>query len=215
MGKLIIKSGLRFGRLVAIREGKTLRLPSGQTNRTIRCKCDCGKVKNIRLLHLIRGRTQSCGCIHPKHGYAKSKLYRVWTGIKERCFRDGHINSNRYKGRGIKMCDRWKNSFTSFKNWALQNGWKEGLQIDRINNNGHYTPSNCRFVTNIVNANNKESTILIFYNGKKTPIQFILKEKKISNHYRTIYGRLKRGWDGQEAIDTPIREGNYKRNFAA
>jgi len=215
MGKLIIKRGRRFGKLKVIREGKTLKLPSGQTNRTMRCKCDCGSVKNIRLLHLVRGRIQSCGCIMPQHGYAKTKLYRVWTAMKERCYRDGYIDQHRYKDRGITVCKRWLHNFISFKNWALKNGWQEGLVIDRIKNNKGYSPGNCRFVTQLINANNREDTIMVLYNGVNVSLSLLLNEKKKINHYAAIYGRIKRGWQEQKAIDTPIREGNYKHSKAA
>lgn len=211
MGKIIIKKGTKYGRLVVIREGKTLTLPSGQKNRTIRCKCDCGKVKNIRLHHLVRNRTISCGCLTEKHGMSGGKLYRVWTAMKERCHREGYIDQHRYKDRGISICDRWNKSFTSFMKWAIKNSWEEGLQIDRINNNLGYCPKNCRFVTNKINANNREDTIVVLYNGVNIALKLILEERGLQNHYGAIYTRIKRGWGHQDAIDTGIRVGNYKK----
>lgn len=216
MAKITIIEGMVFGKLTVIREGKPLKLPSGQTNRAIRCRCDCGKVKNIRLLHLVRGRIRSCGCLSgEKHNMTGGKLYRVWTAMKERCYREGYIDQHRYKNRGIKICKSWLNSFVAFKNWALKNGWKPRLQIDRINNNGNYKPSNCRFVTNVINVNNRENTLMVSYNGKKVSLSLLLMKKNKTIHYAAIYGRIKRGWDEQKAVDTKIKEGNYKRNIAA
>lgn len=210
--RLLINTGSTFGLLTVIREGKLIKLPSGQVNRTIRCKCKCGKVKNVRLLHLVRGRIRSCGCLGgEKHGLSGGKLYRCWCSMKDRCYRESYIDSHRYLKRGITICDEWLYSFTSFKKWALSHGWKEGLQIDRINNNGNYKPGNCRFVTNMINGNNRENNIYILYNGEKRAIRLILLEKNKMQNFSAIYGRIKRGWDAQKAIDTPIRKGNYKR----
>lgn len=144
-----------------------------------------------------------------------SKLYRCWSAMKERCYRDGYIDSHRYKKRGIKICKGWRNSFVRFKEWALKNGYKDGLQIDRINNDGNYEPGNCRFVTNMVNGNNRENNIYIIYNGEKRAIRLVLLEKNKLQNYAAIRGRIKRGWDAQKAVDTPIRDGNYKRNIAS
>jgi hypothetical protein len=210
-GKLNIPPGSVFGELTVIREAKKYTLPSGQTNRAMRCKCSCGKIKNIRLLHLVRGRIKSCGHLNGEnHGLSSTKLYRVWSGMRDRATLDSFIHAHRYKKRGIKICNSWLNSFTYFKNWALKNGYKHDLTIDRINNNGDYRPGNCRFVTNKVNCNNKEATMFVVYNKKIVALSLILEERKMSAHYHTIYGRIKRGWDDQKAIDTKIRKGNYK-----
>lgn len=113
------------------------------------------------------------------------------------------------------MDPAWKKSFTAFANWAMANGYQEGLQIDRINNNGNYEPQNCRFVPNIVNVNNREITFMINYNGLRVPFKDLLREKKIpETHEGAIRGRIRRGWNHQKAIDTPIRTGNYKRRAA-
>jgi len=87
-------------------------------------------------------------------------LYRIWIGIKRRCYLKSSTNYNRYGGRGIKVCEEWKSDSAAFKNWCLQNGYKEGLQIDRIDNDGDYSPDNCRFVTNQENSQNTSRTKL-------------------------------------------------------
>jgi hypothetical protein len=117
--------------------------------------CQCGKSFVAVIAGVKSGNTRSCGCIHSaqlsnrnrKHGLAFSPLYKVWGNMKTRCY---NANCNSYKdygGRGIIICDGWKNDFLTFAKWALLNGWNANLEIDRINNNGNYEPNNCRFVT--------------------------------------------------------------------
>lgn len=166
MGKIKDIKGQRFGKLVVI-EFKEIKKHRAMWL----CKCDCGNTKTIYSDCLLRGDTKSCGCIHQKqliernkkqnfnrhkiHGLSKTKLYKRWKRIKSRCY---NINSKDYKyygGCGIKMCDEWKKNYLSFYNWAINNGYKEELTIDRINVNGNYEPSNCRWVTWKEQANNK------------------------------------------------------------
>lgn len=207
--KLHILAGSKFGNLTAIKEGERLRLPSGQYNRTILCKCDCGNEKAIRLSHLVRGRITSCGCKMPKHGNTKDKLYNTWRAMKNRCNLDSHINANRYKKRGITLFEDW-NKFLVFKDWALKNGYKEGLQIDRIDNSIGYYPDNCRFVTSYENSKNRDCTFKVLYNGNLIPFTDALYMANSYSKYHTIFQRIKRGWNPQKAIDTPIRKGNYR-----
>jgi hypothetical protein len=98
-----------------------------------------------------------------QHGYAvkKSKKYRIyamWLDMRNRCYRPGVHRYENYGGRGIKVCEAWKKSFIKFKNWVIEHGYKDNLSIDRINNNGDYTPNNCRFVTNKENCRNRSTT---------------------------------------------------------
>ena len=146
----------KFGKLTAIKYVK---------NRKWICKCSCGKLKEINSSSLLRGLTKSCGCLRKKisaknstsHGLSKHKLYNVWNTMKSRCSNKKHNRYHRYGGRGIIVCKKWKENFVEFYKWAISNGWKEGLQIDRKNNDGNYCPSNCRFVTNIENYRNSSS----------------------------------------------------------
>jgi len=208
--RMIIAPGTRYGRLTVLREGERLIIPSGQTNRTMVCRCDCGVEKQIRLCHLNHGNTLSCGCnVGEFHGGEPKHLYGIWQSMRQRCSKDYNDHKHRYKDRGITVCSEWDNSFIAFREWALSNGWVRGIQIDRINNDGNYEPSNCRFVTHTANCNNREVTVRIEYNGKIYPLREILRDKNLIDHYYTIRTRLKRGWDGQRAIDTPIKIGNY------
>lgn len=210
--KLNIVAGERFGKLVVIVESERAVLPSGQKNRQMLCRCDCGTETVVRVVHLTRGRTISCGCmVGEKHGQVKSPLYTIWRGMKNRCNTDTYIDHHRYKDRGITVCKEWSDSFIAFRDWALFNGYKEGLQIDRIENNEGYSPNNCRFVTNIINVNNREITVMVLYSGKLVSLSLLLRNKNLHEHYAAISGRIGRGWKAQKAIDTPIRKGRYKK----
>jgi hypothetical protein len=206
--RLEIKEGTKIGKLTVLREGEKLRLPSGQLNRTIICKCECGNEKQIRLLHLIRGRISSCGClggIH--HGESKTRLYKLWRAIKYRCYISPYFNG--YIDKNITVCDDWQNNYLSFREWALNNGFDEKLQIDRISNNLGYSPDNCRFVTNIENVNNRSNTFLVNYHGSNIPFMNLIHSKKMLVHESAIRSRIKRGWDADRAFDFPVRNGNY------
>lgn len=205
--RLEIITGQVYGKLTVIREAEKLTLPCGQINRTVLCKCSCGNEKVVRLAQLIRGRVKSCGC--QLHGWSRTKLHNTWRAMMARVRSDNHINHNRYKDRGITVCKEWQ-KFIPFKEWALSHGWRDGLTLDRIDNNGNYSPSNCRFVTQVENANNREITTKIEYNGNLVSLSLLLHQKNIRNHYPAILGRIKRGWVPQEAVDTPIRKGNYR-----
>lgn len=200
----------RYGYLTVIKEIEKAILPCGQKNRVFLCKCDCGNYTKVRLLHLVRNRIKSCGCISgEKSGESKgSKLYNIWRGMKNRCS-DNYFQNQYYKHKNITICDEWKNSYLTFKAWALSNGFIEGLQIDRIDNSKGYYPDNCRLTTQEINVNNRDNTFYVFYKGNKYALTALLREKGLLEHYAAIRSKIKRGKSVEYCIDTPVRMGKY------
>lgn len=128
------------------------------------CRCQCGREKDIAGSELRRGQV-SCGCRQQSHaasarrthGKSRTALHRLWRNMINRCERPQTHNYHRYGGRGISVCAEWRNDAAQFIAWCEGNGWAPGLQLDRIDNDGDYEPSNCRFVTPRENARNRSS----------------------------------------------------------
>lgn len=164
-----IEIGKRYGKLIIVSEMRWHISPSGRRDRVVKCQCDCGKFIEVLFSSLKnKRRTHSCGChqietiraANTKHGLSYHPLYKRLLNMKNRCYYTKDISYSNYGGRGIKVCDEWLNDFQTFYNWGIANGWEEGLQIDRIDNNGNYEPSNCRFVTSQDNIHNQSTTKL-------------------------------------------------------
>lgn len=205
-------TGQKFGMLTVIRFSHRI-----ETNYFWECRCDCGTIKNIRRASLKQGYNKSCGCwiaadrltrtppSRKQHGLQYHPLYQKWDGMKRRCFDIDNKGYKDYGGRGITMCDEWKNDFITFYNWGIANGYKEGLVIDRINNNGNYEPDNCRFVTTKINNNNTRSNRLITYKGEtKTLAQWA---ESIGLKKTTLHMRFKYGWDIESGLNKPVSYG--------
>ena len=174
------------------------------------CKCVCGNSCLVIPYLLKNGRTSSCGCLRNElttkrlktHGYRHHPLYNVWSKIKCRCLNPQDKAYKNYGGRGITICDEWKDDPESFIKWALVNGWAKGLEIDREKNNLGYSPDNCRFVTRKINCRNRRSNIQIVVNGQTYKSHEFY---KISNNSKNvILGRLRRGWTTEAAISVPV-----------
>lgn len=150
----------RFGKLTAIRPQRTNTGLYGWL-----CRCDCGKEIVVRTTALTSGHTKSCGCYakhlrengvpHTTHGNKHSRLYRIWCGMKSRCCNSNVPFYKYYGGKGIAVCEEWQNDFQSFFGWSMANGYEDHLTIDRIDNDGNYEPSNCRWVSMTVQNRNK------------------------------------------------------------
>ena len=143
-------------------------------------------------------RTANNGLFAATHGESKTKLYKVWAAMKDRCSNPASTTYKRYGGRGIKVCKQWQDSYKSFRDWAIDNGYSEGLTIERIDNDGNYSPENCRCATRKEQSNNMSRNRLITYNGKtKTAVQW---SELIGVNAKTISTRLRRGWSETEAL---------------
>lgn len=180
MSKPIDLIGKKFGRLTVIE-----RLENNSRGGTVwNCQCDCGNIKIADGERLRLGKVKSCGCLlmdvarvkNFKHGLHGSKIYNVWKGMKQRCYYKNHIEYPDYGARGIIVCEEWLNDFQSFYDWSMKNGYKDGLTIDRINTNGNYEPSNCRWVTQKVQSNNKRSSLFVIYKGKRMTVKELSEE---------------------------------------
>lgn len=147
--------GIKFGRLTVLE----LLGKDSYSHNILYCQCKCGKFTEIRENNLRSGKTKSCGCkfqeLVTKHGLSKTPEYSIYNGMVQRCYNLKHKNYPDYGGRGISVWDKWRNDFKSFYDWCQENGYKKGLQIDRIDNDGNYCPENCRFVTCRENILNK------------------------------------------------------------
>lgn len=148
---------------------------------------------------------------YPKQYNYSSKLYFVYNSMKDRCKNKNTKNYKNYGGRGIRVCDEWNNSYEFFLKWALSNGYREGLQLDRIDNNGNYSPENCRWVSCKQNLNNTRMNNLITYKNKTHTISEWADMFKIN--YMTLYRRIKDGWDIERALKTPINQKNINKRF--
>lgn len=195
--------GCKFGRLTVIEECKER---DKHDKIVYKCICDCGKIINISGNSLRQNKTKSCGCLRKEvtgnrrliHGKTKTRLYRIWQGMKTRCYNKNNKSYLDYGGRGIKLCDEWLNSFDVFSAWAVNNGYQENLTIDRINNDGNYEPSNCHWITNKENCNNTRKNVILTYNNKTQTIAQWADELNIS--YQTLHYRYKKGWDTKDIL---------------
>jgi len=145
-------AGQVFGRLLAISDSG-LRKSEGIVWESC---CECGNLVYIRGDSLKNGNTKSCGCLRRdrifKHGYSKTRLYKIWIDMKRRCHNSNNLDYKNYGKRGIRVCDEWESNFTVFRDWALANGYKKNLTIDRIDSHKNYEPQNCQWLTNSENV---------------------------------------------------------------
>ena len=169
MAKYNDLTGKTFGRLTVIDRVAN----DKQGNARWNCLCSCGTHKIVRGRTLITGKTLSCGCLlseasskrmtalATKHGLCKTPLYRVYYSMISRCKNPADKGYHRYGGRGITVCEEWTSGFEHFYHWAISNGYRRGLEIDRRNNDGPYSPENCRWITSFENCNNTRTCIKV------------------------------------------------------
>lgn len=136
------------------------------------------------------------------HNSAHKRLYMIWFDMKRRCYQSQNKRYDRYGARGIAVCEEWKDDFQSFFDWSMRNGYDETLSIDRIDMNGDYTPTNCRWVDKYIQANNRSNNHFITHNGKtQTLMQW---SKEVNMNYSTLRQRVRSGWSFDDVINRPI-----------
>lgn len=175
------------------------------------CSCSCGGSKIVRSSLITNKTAKSCGCLkkeillarNTKHNRSKTKLYYVWAGMKARCGNKKHISYPWYGAKGVDVCKEWKTNYLSFEKWALNNGYKEGLCIGRINPNKNYSPSNCRFITQ--SQNNLESPKTIYFNGE-TATEASKRLGCLGKKADLVASRIRNGWEIEKAFTTPINK---------
>lgn len=196
MSKFIDLTGQKFGRLTVVERAEDYVTKNGKKYTQWLCKCECGNIKIISTSRLKDGTTKSCGCLSKelktKHNLCYTRIYEIFCGIKKRCFNKKDKSYKIYGDRGIKVCDEWldkENGFMNFYNWAINNGYNDDLTIDRIDVNGNYEPSNCRWVSKKEQANNRRTNHYITYNNKTQNLKQWCDELNLN--YKTTYNKIK------------------------
>lgn len=210
-------TGEKYGRLTVIKYVYTKKKRAYWL-----CRCDCGNETILSTTVLKSGNTKSCGCFQKEQlrknirkvieGNIRYKtetektLNLKYRSIKRRCYNPECEAYKNYGYRGIKMCDEWLADFKNFYNWAVNNGYKKGLTIDRIDVNGNYEPNNCRWISNLKQQNNKRNNRYLIYNGKKMTCSEWARELNIP--IGTISYRVSKGYKTEDILKT-----NYKRRM--
>lgn len=198
--------GRKYGRLTIISDGG-YKPAYKQMVRMVNCVCECGTEREFMLTEVLHGGVKSCGCFRrdrmTKHGLHGHPIYSKWLGMKNRCYNVNDEHYHFYGGRGIVVCDEWKNDFNAFYEWAI-NAPNYGIknEIDRINNDGNYEPSNCRWATRQEQVCNTSRNVYVWFNGKKLTLSQLYQEANIPKSKRgTVRRRIREyGWDFMDAI---------------
>ena len=217
MKRVEVKEGERYGRLTIIREVE----PAGSSHKRVRrflCRCDCGNEIICRLPNLKSGTTKSCGCYRKFvssnrrdcHHLQNTRIYRIWCGMKRRCYNKHNEHFDRYGGRGIIVCDEWKTDFMNFYDWAMSNGYDDKLSIDRINNEGNYEPSNCRWANQKQQIVNSTAAIKCSLGGNIVSLSDIADILGVSfKRIRRIVYMLNNGYDMNEILSLSKKDDSF------
>lgn len=200
-------TGQKFGRLTVIKYAY-----SDKSRCAVWvCKCECGNYVDAKGTELRYGRIKSCGClqkdrarkVNTKHGKSNTKLHQVWRGIKDRCYNINAKNYKYYGGRGIQVCHEWLHNFQPFYDWAMNNGYKEGLTIDRMDVNGNYSPDNCCWATTKQQQRNIRHNRNITING----VTHCMKDwcNILGLKYSTVSNRINQyNWSIERALELEV-----------
>lgn len=217
MGKIIDMTGWKMwehgvpdSKLTVIQLGEN---KTSKSHKAIwECKCSCGSDKIVLATRgdLINGKIRSCGCLKVEanksrcetHGESKTRLYRIWCGMRDRCYNQNNKKYCNYGGRGISICDEWR-SYHGFRCWALENGYADDLSIDRIDVSGDYEPSNCRWTNSITQSNNRTNNHIVEFENKTMTVSELAAILKMP--YNTVSSRINHlGYSANDCANTPI-----------
>jgi hypothetical protein len=206
--KRIDRTGETYGRLTVIEHVPNA--PGAKdTNARWLCRCVCGTTKVVYGQDLKKGKVVSCGCWNQekrtKHGMSHTHVHKVWIAMRDRCRNPNNLAFKNYGGRGIKVCDRW-DSFSDFL--ADMGDRPEGFDLDRIDNNGNYEPSNCRWLSRQKNLNNKRTNRFLELRGETHTIAEWSRITGLS--WLTIRQRLRYGWTVERTLTEPLKSTQFK-----
>jgi hypothetical protein len=212
VGKPLDLIGEKYGRLTVLEK-----LPERRNRRVVwLCRCDCGNYDQVPTGELRSGKHLSCGCYQRErasqasltHGQTKTRLYRIWCAMIKRCENENAEGYENYGGRGISVCEEWRNDFEVFRNWALSHGYSEKLTIERNDVNGNYCPENCRWATRDEQMNNTRRTRHFEYNGE---IHTLREWSEITGiPFTRLKGRLQRGWSIEKTLTEQKRRNQFE-----
>lgn len=212
MGQFIDLTGQRFHMWTVIGREPNRVDKNGHIKVMWLCRCDCGVTRSVDTGSLRSGKSKSCGCYrsdvttrqNSKWRHTDRRLHSIWQNMKDRCYRPTCSEYQNYGGRGIAVCDLWKDNFDAFYEWAYSHGYKPNLTIDRIDVNGLYSPENCRWVDRKAQANNRTNNLLIEFNGQRKTAQQWAEQTGLQA--QTIAQRIENGWSVDDALTKPAQK---------
>ncbi len=202
--------GQRFGRLTILSAAEMGTRRDGRHFSRWLCQCDCGNEIIVRQLLLRNGETRSCGCFHKDiistHGMSYTYIYSTWNGMINRCHNPNDTAYKSYGARGIYVYDEWRNNLEAFVYYIANNLGPRppGYTLDRIDNEGPYTPGNIRWATRKQQVDNRRNSIYVEWKGKTIPLADAVRESGLP--YIVVSNRLKYGWSLEQALTTPVRK---------
>jgi len=221
-----LAKGHIFGLLRVVKEMEMTLGDKGYLCRTfkVRCTCEDRTLLTVCLKDLVKGKVLSCGCIKNENNLefypkaARHPLHLAHAARIARCYNEDNEAYKYYGSRGIYVCKEWLEAegFWRFVKWSQENGWTLGcnLELDREDNDGPYSPGNCRWVTHKINMRNREVTKIIEYKGKNIVCSKLWEKKALSGlTYEAFLGRLKIGWSIEDALSKPLDQAPYRRTF--
>lgn len=215
--KVFVSKGQKSGRLTVLNP----EAGSKGSARVALCECECGTRKLVDVWQIANQVTRSCGCLvvdvasklSLRHGEEGTRLYKVWHGMKARCQTPSAGNWSRYGGRGISVCQEWSESYEAFRDWAISAGYADDLQIDRIDNDANYEPDNCRWVSALVNANNRSNHHWLEAFGERKTLAEWARDSICKISWHALKQRARKSLMTPEEILTLDEEQARKRGY--